>query len=573
MIPTLDALLGVTGGLFAGFGLYLLTLSVAASLRRRCKQQGEAPPPRHRLVVLVPAHDEEQLVSRCIGSLLDQSYPRDLYRVIVIADNCTDGTAAMAVAAGAELMVRYEPLSRGKGQALRWAMDRVLAEPSPADAFVIVDADSIADRRMLAALENELGRGRGAVQADYAVLPTPGSPKSELVAAGFLLFHRVRLSGRAALGMPASLVGNGMLFSRELIQKHPWDAFTGVEDLEFTIRLRLAGIRPVFAPAAIVSGPMPATRAGVVRQRLRWEGGRFAVVRARLWPLIRTAIVRRDPSLLDAAVDLATPPLGLLTMASLAGLAATSAAVLAGVVSPWVLAPWIVAIVAIPSFVVIGLIAVKAPASTFRALASAPGFLVWKLLTYGRLVRGFDASRWDRSDRNGELAHEDMSRVEIGGVPIDRVDLQSAVARLRAAIGGPALVQVSTVNLDFVVRAQHEPEIMRIFHQTDLNLADGAPVVWLGKLLGARMPGRVAGADLVPALVSEAARMGARVFLLGGENGVAGEAAARLVAQNPNLVVAGVYAPGVGRDRRRLCFRPHRGPQPPRSPMDAARGS
>jgi N-acetylglucosaminyldiphosphoundecaprenol N-acetyl-beta-D-mannosaminyltransferase len=199
--------------------------------------------------------------------------------------------------------------------------------------------------------------------------------------------------------------------------------------------------------------------------------------------------------------------------------------------------------VAIPSFVVIGLIAARAPASTFRALALAPGFLAWKLLTYARLVRGFDASRWDRSDRNGEPSREDMSRIEIGGVPIDRVDLQSAIARLRAAIGGPALVQVSTVNLDFVVRAQHEPEIMRIFHQSDLNLADGAPVVWLGRLLGARMPGRVAGADLVPALLAEAARMGARVFLLGGENGVAGEAAARLVAQNPNLIVAGFYEP------------------------------
>ena len=542
MIPIVAVLLALAGCLLAGFGLYLVILSVSAALHRR-PPPIEVPPARHRLTVLVPAHNEEQLIARCVRSLLDQTYPRDLYRVFVIADNCSDETADRAAAAGAEVMARDEPAARGKGQALRWAIDRLMAATTPWDAVVIVDADSIAARGMLAALELELAMGHAAVQADYTVLPQAGSPRSELVAAGFLLFHRVRMSGRAALGMPAFLFGNGMLFGRELLVAHPWDAFTGVEDLEYTIRLRLAGIRPRFALAARVSGPMPVSRAGAVRQRLRWEGGRLNVVKTRLWALVRAAAVRRDVRLLDAALDLATPPLGLLCLAILGGGAVAAAVAAAHVVPLWVLVPWLVALVAIPAFVLIGLLAAGAPRSTYQALLGAPVFLAWKLITYLRLLRGFDALRWDRSDRQGRAESPSAPRFDLAGVPIDPIGMTEAISRLRAAIGGPKLFQVSTINLDFMVRAQNDLQIRRIFQQSDLNVADGAPVVWLGRLLGTQVPERVAGADLVPALMGVAAEMGARVFLLGGEGGVAEEAAARLVELHPALVIAGTYEP------------------------------
>jgi N-acetylglucosaminyldiphosphoundecaprenol N-acetyl-beta-D-mannosaminyltransferase len=245
--------------------------------------------------------------------------------------------------------------------------------------------------------------------------------------------------------------------------------------------------------------------------------------------------------LLDAALDLATPPLGLLCLGAAGGALVATAAVLARLAPAWALAPWAVVLVAIPAYVVIGLRAAGAPAAVWRVLLGAPKFLAWKLLTYVRLLRGFDSARWDRSDRqNGQ---RDARRVEIAGVPVDTVDMSTAISRLRKALGGHRLVHVSTINLDFVVRAQSDPDIRRIFHRSDLNIADGAPVVWLGKLLGADMRGRVAGADLVPALLGEAAKAGSRVFLLGGEGGVAAAAATRLHELYPGLVVVGTYEP------------------------------
>jgi 1,2-diacylglycerol 3-beta-glucosyltransferase len=536
----LGLLLALVGSALAGFSLYLLTLAIAAAFPRRSVSRNLLKP-SSRLAVLVPAHNEEQLIGRCVESLLAQSYPRDLYRVIVIADNCSDSTASNATSAGAEVIVRVQPDARGKGQALRYAMDIVMGAAERPDALVVVDADSIADPLLLAGLEGQLAAGHAVVQGDYTVIIDPNSPRSAMLAAGFLLFHRVRFGGRARLGMPANLVGNGMLFGRSVLEAHPWNAFTGVEDLEYSMRLRLAGIRPRFAATAMVAGPGPATRAGVDRQRVRWEGGRFNVVRTWLWRLVAGAITRRDPRLLDAAIDLATPPLGLLCLATGAGMLLATAAVLAHLAPSWALTPWAIAVIALPAYVVIGLRAAGAPAAVWRVLFGAPKFLGWKLVTYIRLMRGFDSARWDRSDRQG--GQQAARRVDIAGVPVDTVDMPEAISRLRAALAGRRLFQVSTINLDFVVRAQSDHEVRRIFERSDLNIADGAPVVWLGRLLGADMRGRVAGADLVPALLGEAAKAGSRVFLLGGEGGVAAIAGARLVERYPGIVVAGTYEP------------------------------
>jgi 1,2-diacylglycerol 3-beta-glucosyltransferase len=391
-------LLALPGAILAVFALYLLTLAVAARARPAPAARRTAGP-HTRLVVLVPAHDEEALVARCVRSLRRQAYPAELYRIAVIADNCTDATAAAATSAGAEVMVRTAPDLRGKGHALRWAMDGLLGGAAPPDAIAVVDADSVAEEDLLARLVAELEAGHDVVQADYTLLEDGGPRTGEMARIGFLLFHRVRFSGRLRLGLAANLVGNGMLFSRHVLETHPWDAFTAAEDLEYSIRLRLARIEPRFAPDARVAGPGPGSKAGARSQRMRWEGGRFHVVRARLARLVGAAVARRDARLLDAALDLATPPLGLLCLSVGAGATAVAAAVVIGAAPAWALVPWAAAGAAIPAFVVIGLWAAGEPRLALRAFLHAPGFLGWKLATYARLARGYDVRRWDRTDR------------------------------------------------------------------------------------------------------------------------------------------------------------------------------
>jgi cellulose synthase/poly-beta-1,6-N-acetylglucosamine synthase-like glycosyltransferase len=281
-------------------------------------------------------------------------------------------------------------------------VDRVLDCDPDLTALVVVDADSVADPGLLAGLVARLERGAPVVQAEYLGINEDGSTKSELRAAAFLLFHRVRFGGRAVLGLPCHLVGNGMLFSRQVLEAHPWDAFTSAEDLEYSVDLRLAGVRPVYAGDARLAAPVVGRGRAARTQRLRWEGGRFHVVRTRLPRLLAEVIGRRRWSLLDAAVDLAVPPLGLLATGSLLGAALGAVLLGAGVAPWWAVAPWLVAVAAVPAFVVVGLLAARAPRSMWRALLGAPALVAGELWTRLRLLRGLRADTWERTARPGE---------------------------------------------------------------------------------------------------------------------------------------------------------------------------
>jgi len=542
MTTALTVLVVFFGALASLPAIYLLSLALAAISRRPASRPAPRPDPE-RLAVVVPAHDEAELIGRCVRSLLSQSYPCSSYRVIVVADNCSDDTADIALAAGAEVMVRDEPATRGKGYALRWAMDRILAAPVPPDAVVVIDADSQADPDLLWELVAEQFAGAEVVQAEYLVSDENRSRQSELVGLAFLLFHRVRFGGRKVLGLPANLVGNGMLFSRSVLERQPWNAFTGAEDLEYSIHLRLAGIRPAFAPAARIYGPVPGLAAAASSQRLRWEGGRFLMVRRWLVRLIVEAWRRRDWSLLDAAFDLAVPPLGLLSAGVLCGLALAAALAAVGLVSISAVLIWVFAAASLVGFVVVGLRAAGAPASKYLTLLRlAPPYVLRKVSIYLRMLRGEGLGSWVRTQRPGESTSP-PDRIWLAGVPIDPVAMPVAVERILGAVGGGNLQQICTVNLDFLVKAQTQVDIAQILARSALNVADGAPVVWLSRLIGREIPGRIAGADLVPHLMAAAAEREVSVFLLGGEAGAAQEASARLRARHPTLRVAGVYEP------------------------------
>src|SRR3954468_19991773 len=98
---------------------------LAALAALRCRRPPPvAPVPSLRFDVVVPAHDEENGIGETIASLLSIDYPRSLFRVLVVADNCRDRTAERAEAAGAEVLVRQQPDHRGKGFALADAFER-----------------------------------------------------------------------------------------------------------------------------------------------------------------------------------------------------------------------------------------------------------------------------------------------------------------------------------------------------------------------------------------------------------------------------------------------------------------
>src|SRR6185437_11934148 len=166
LVRFLSTLLALSALPVAAATGYLLVLTVK-SRRREPPAYGA---PRSRFAVVVPAHDEEAGIADTVRSVLAVDYPADLFEVVVVADNCTDDTAARATAAGARVLVQNDATKRGKGFALAHAFEALLGDVTEkkAEAVVDIDADTVVSPNLLRAFEARLVSGAGAVQADYA---------------------------------------------------------------------------------------------------------------------------------------------------------------------------------------------------------------------------------------------------------------------------------------------------------------------------------------------------------------------------------------------------------------------
>lgn len=388
--PAAERALTLAAGAAAAATGYLLGVTAAASVGlRRSRKPYVAAAPRLHFIVLIPAHDEEKALPGTLRSLAALTYPSDLLRVVVIADNCADRTAAVARAHGAEVLERTgDP--RGKGAALAWG----LAQIPSCDAVLFLDADCTASPNLLAAFERRLRRGARAVQADYVVANPAESWSAALRFAAFALINTVRPAGKHALGLSSGILGTGFAVSRDVLEQHGWQAFSLTEDTEFHLQLLHAGIGVEFVAEAWVSSAMPTSLSASRAQNERWESGKLEMVRRRAPRLVAAGVRRRDVRLLHAALEGLVPPQSALAASGL--LLAITGAVLR---SRRIAALAVTALAGQIAHVLCGLWLVRAPVSVYRALAFAPALIAWKLTLYLRLLLGRTPKRWERTTR------------------------------------------------------------------------------------------------------------------------------------------------------------------------------
>ena len=368
----------------------VLVASVYLALLAVVAKRGVAPRGSDavRFDVIVPAHDEEASVGATVESLLAQDYPRDAFRVVVVADNCTDATAARAHASGAQVLERTDASRRGKGFALAMAFERSL-DRGDVDAVVVVDADTRASHNLLRALAARLAAGERAVQAEYGVRNPDASWRTRLMVLAMALFHTLRSRARERLGLSCGLRGNGMAIACSALREVPYDAFSIVEDVEYGVRLGLAGHRVAYAGEATVLGEMPSTARGATSQRARWESGRRALRQAFALPLVRRGLAEQDAVLLDLGTDLLVPPLARLVAWIVAGLAISAALAL-----PHALATWSIAAACVAFYVARGAQISGLGLRALGDLAWAPVYAAWKLAVPSRL-----SATWERTAR------------------------------------------------------------------------------------------------------------------------------------------------------------------------------
>jgi cellulose synthase/poly-beta-1,6-N-acetylglucosamine synthase-like glycosyltransferase len=275
-----------------------------------------------RVAVLVPAHNEAAGIAAALATVLPQLRLND--RLLVVADNCTDDTAGVARAAGAEVLERRDAERRGKGWALAAGIEALAARPP--EVVIIVDADCHVTAGAIELLRE--AALAGPAQASYLMRAPDGAPRSRRLAELlFVVRNHVRPLGLARIGAPCLLTGSGMALPWTVARAAPFAGGSVVEDTQLAVDLAAAGTPVQFCAEAQVISWFPTGERAAEAQRARWLWGNVRAA-AQAPRLLAAAVRHSRLGLLSLALELMVPPLSLLfpAWAMVAGLA-----VLAGV--------------------------------------------------------------------------------------------------------------------------------------------------------------------------------------------------------------------------------------------------
>jgi cellulose synthase/poly-beta-1,6-N-acetylglucosamine synthase-like glycosyltransferase len=365
------------------------------ALRKEITPVAEPGTLSHRTAVLIPAHNEGEGILPTVQDVQSQLGLND--RILVVADNCTDDTAAIVRASGVEVAIRADPERRGKGYALEFGVRHLCL--SPPDVVVIMDADCRLGENALRHLSDSAMASGRPVQSLYLMLAPENVPSGR----GVNLFawrvkNWIRPLGLKLLGLPTQLFGTGMAFPFSLLLDRDLGNSRLAEDTALGIALASAGYPPLFMSEARIHSHFPVSRAGTEQQRQRWEKGHLDNIVDLVPGALARSLRDRNLGLAALAIDMAVPPLSLLVLVT--ALCEIFGGIAFGLGAPS-------AALAIPSLSILLLVLGTALAWTAvgrdvlppRELLRLPLHAMQKLGSYHRIVSGKATSAWIRTDR------------------------------------------------------------------------------------------------------------------------------------------------------------------------------
>ena len=227
----------------------------------------------HKFMAVIPAHNEEAVIKNLVDSLQEQDYPRELYDIYVIADNCNDNTAKIAKDAGAIVLKRFDEEHKTKGFALNWFLQQKIEEDADYDALCVFDADNIVHKNFLKNMNKKLCQGEEVVQGYRDIK----NPTDSWISSGYAIFywmmHRFYHLARYNLGLSPLLNGTGFMVKFDLLKPDGWQTETLTEDIEYSLINIAEGRKLGWAVDAIVYDEQPTTFKASWSQRSRWSVG------------------------------------------------------------------------------------------------------------------------------------------------------------------------------------------------------------------------------------------------------------------------------------------------------------
>lgn len=375
----------------------VLLIEVLGALRPQQREdfEGDRAATAMRAAVIVPAHNESVGLIPTLDDVKSQLGADD--RLVVVADNCTDDTATVAAAAGAEVLVRNDPARIGKGYAMGWALDHL--KSSPPDAVLFVDADCRIEPGLLQQLKTASLRSGRPVQALFLMRSPEHSPINHSLAEfAWILKNQVRPLGLRSFNCPVQLMGTGMMFPWSVISTASLGGSHLVEDMKLGLDLAAMGRAPQFFPFGTVTSEFPMTVRGTESQRQRWVQGHLGTIWKSVPGLLWRSVFGRNRHLLVMTLDVLVPPLSLLALLIVAIFAVAICA--AFFTDSWTAA--LIASANLMAFTFAIALAWRNYAhEVFRPseILALGSFAFEKFMFYVRLLLGRTASQWIRTDR------------------------------------------------------------------------------------------------------------------------------------------------------------------------------
>ena len=259
------------GWIIVIYWLYQLIISACALIQ--FKEKPLIKNKKHKFMMILPAHNESSVIGALIESLQSLDYPKELYDIYVIADNCTDNTAQIAKDLGAIVYERFDEKKKTKGFAMQWFLNQKIKENADYDAFCVFDADNVVDKNFLNAMNKKLCQGEEIVQGYRDIT----HPAESWISAGYALFYwmmnRFYHLARYNLGLSPLINGTGFMVDFNLIKPTGWDTITLTEDIEFSLKNIAKGRKLGWATDAIVYDEQPTEFKQSWSQRSRWTVG------------------------------------------------------------------------------------------------------------------------------------------------------------------------------------------------------------------------------------------------------------------------------------------------------------
>lgn len=286
------------------YTLYYFVLAIAGMWH---KKEEKNYSPNNDFAIVICAHNEEAVVGQLVENLHMLDYPKERYDIYVVADNCTDSTATVATEKGATVFERFNKEEVGKGYAMGWMFDKIAEMDRSYDAVVIFDADNLVHPHFLLEMNHHLEKGESVIQGYLNAKNPSDTWVAGTFAIAFWMVNHLWHLAKYNIGLSTALGGTGMCIRTEVIQRYGWDCNCLTEDMEFSMKLLIHGIKTTWAHDAIVYDEKPLTFMQSWNQRKRWAQGHFDCGERYIPKLFVEGIRQGNFIILDGILQISQP--------------------------------------------------------------------------------------------------------------------------------------------------------------------------------------------------------------------------------------------------------------------------